>query len=74
MSLVSSVIPLPTLTLMVFPVYVFWIVVIKCVGIPLLDIIVHSLSVHGVKGLSKINKCNVCVNVKFSMFLNYLGS
>ena len=37
-------IPLPTLTLMVFSVYIFWIVVVKCVGIPLLDIVVHSLS------------------------------
>ena len=31
MSLKSSDIPLPTLTLMVFSVYILWIVVIKCV-------------------------------------------
>jgi hypothetical protein len=41
MTLECTDIPLPVLTLM-FSIYVFGIAVIKCVGIPLLDIIVTT--------------------------------
>jgi len=40
----SSDIQLPALILIMFSIYIVWIIVIKCVGIPLLDITVHNLS------------------------------
>ena len=68
----SSDIPLPYLIM--FSIYIFRIIVIRWVGIPLLNITVHNLSVQGVKGFFKINEINICGDVKFSMFFNYLWS
>ena len=67
MPLESSHIPLPTLTLMVFSVYIYRIVVIKCVGIPLLDIIIHSLSLS-----TESKACLKSINATYVGMLNSL--
>jgi len=71
----SSDIPLSALSLIMFSFYIFWIIVIRWVGIPLLNIIVHNLSLSTEsKAFFKINERNICGDVKFSVFFNYFWS
>ena len=73
-ALESSDIPLPALTLIKFSINIFWIIVIRWVGIALLNIIVHNLCLSTDKHFFKINERNICGDVKLSKFFNNLWS